>query len=165
MSLSSSHPTRDQAIDAVRALVSHWSCDLPDERLDSIAGVFMRFSLGVVAACVHLDGIARTKIPNLRTGKLEPRRFVPSDGEIFEWCSEHRADLHEIVKAAEVVDRSIQSSSIAPSRPPPCPKDVAHVWRRVDEIKERCNRILGIPTADERRECAERILEATREGR
>jgi hypothetical protein len=163
MVLSSSPPTPGEAIEAAHALTSHWNPDLPDERLDSIAAVFMRFPRGVIAACVSLDGIANTKIKDLRTGKLETRRFVPSTPEIREWCNDYLADQHEIAKAGEIACRPIASPPLSPARRTPTAEEAAHVSRVVDQIRERCNRVLGIPTAEEQRQLAERILEACRE--
>jgi hypothetical protein len=160
-SLDSPSPTRAEACDLTRALVSHWTHELPDDRLDSIADIWPRFPLPVCEACVGNDGIAYQKLMG-RTGRLEPRRAVPSDPEIYEWCNQYRADLHEIAKAGDIGNRSVESPSLVPARSIPTPEQIAHVWRRVDEIKEGCNRVLGIPTEEERREAAERILEAAR---
>jgi hypothetical protein len=160
MALYSSHPTPAQAIEAVRALTSHWSHDLSDERLDSIAAVFTRFPHGVVAACVSLDGIANTKIRDTRTGRVETRRFVPSTPEIRDWCNEHLADLHEMAKAGEIVCRPVAAPPSSPERSPPTPEDVARAWAIVNEIKERCRRIEGRLSEEERRVAAGRFLEA-----
>jgi hypothetical protein len=62
--------------------------------------VLALFPLDVGAACVGRDGIYAEKIKD-RTGKLEPRRFPPSDAEIRVWCNERVADLHSIVNAGE----------------------------------------------------------------
>jgi hypothetical protein len=162
--LASSPPTREQAIDFTRSLVSNWTGDLSDDRLDSITEIWLHFPLPLCKACADpWTGIVSTKIKDLRTGVLEPRRFVPSNPEIRAWCYDYKADLHDIVKAGESAGRAVASPPLAPPRPEPTPEEVAHVWRRVDEIKERCNRVLGIPTDEERRACAERILEAARE--
>src|SRR5258705_2875510 len=76
-SLASSPPTRAEACDLTRALVAHWTHELPDDRLDSIAEIWSRFPLSVCTACVGPEGIAYAKLTNWRTGKPEPRRAVP----------------------------------------------------------------------------------------
>jgi hypothetical protein len=162
--LASSPPTRDQALDVTRALVSNWTGDLSDDRLDSISQIWLHFPLPICKACVDpWSGIAGTKAKNQRTGALELRRFVPSNPEIREWCNQYKADLHDIVKAGEIAGRSVESPPLAPARREPTPEEIADVWRCVDEIRERCNRVLGIPTAEDQRQCAERFLEACRE--
>jgi hypothetical protein len=145
-------------------LVSNWTQDLSDDRLDAISEIWFHFPLPVGAACAHpWDGIAGTKVRNVRTGTLEPRRSVPSNGEIREWCNEYKADLYDIVKAGEGAGRPLESPPLAPTRQPQTAEEIARVWRLVNEIKERCNRVAGIPTEQERREIAERFLEESRE--
>ena len=128
--------------------------------MQSITQICLRFPLPVCAACVHSDGITNQKIRDLRTGNREVRRWLPSDPEIRQWCNQYMADLYDTVKAGEIAERPIASPPIAPERKPPSPEEVARVWRLVNEIKERCNRVIGIPTAEEQRIAAARILEA-----
>ncbi len=158
--LDSSRPSRNQALDLTRALASHWTQELSDDRLDAITQVWLRFPLPVCAACVHPDGIAATKIRDPRTGRQDIRRFVPSNPEIRDWLDQYSADLHEIAKAGESAARPVASPSIAPTRQPPTPEEIARVWQLVADMRERCKRDLGIPTAAEQREAAERFLEA-----
>jgi len=102
--------------------VSHWTHELPDDRLDSITEIWSRFPLPICTACVGPEGIAYTKLTNWRTGKSEPRRVVPGDAEIREWCNEYRADLHEIARANELAKHSIESPALAPAQRSPIPR-------------------------------------------
>jgi hypothetical protein len=110
-----------------------------------------------------LDGIANEKIRDPRTGRMELRRFVPSNPELREWLNHYTADLHQLAKSGEIAARPIEALPLVPIPEPPTPDEIARVWQQVNEIKQRCNRVLGIPTAEERRECAARILEAARQ--
>jgi hypothetical protein len=166
LALASPEPTWKQAREAVHRLLSSWSEELvTDARRDGIAEIFMHFPLEVINRCAdRWDGIACTKIPD-RTGKLQPRRFPPSDGEIRDWCAQYRADLWELAKSGEIINRpseSSQQSQPEKPRPPPTVEEIARVWARVNEVRESAKRVLGEPTSEERRDCAERILSAAR---
>ena len=53
-----------------------------DDRLDAITEIWLHFPLAVCKACVDpWHGITTQKIADPRSGKSEPRRFVPSNGE------------------------------------------------------------------------------------
>ena len=96
-----------------------------------------------------------------KTGTLEPRRYPPSDGEIRDWCEGYQVDLWKLAGAGELIDRPWETPRPAEPekpRPPPTAEEVAHVWARVNEIRERAKRIAGEPTEEERRACAERIV-------
>jgi hypothetical protein len=41
----------------------------------------------------------------LKTGKLGPRRFMPSNSEIREWCEDCIAELTKLARAGELADR------------------------------------------------------------
>jgi len=158
--LGSSPPTRDQARELTLSLVSNWG-DAPDTRLDSITEIWLHFPLPVCAACVHpWTGIAASKVKDLRSGALEPRRYIPSTPELRHWLNEFVADLHEIVRAGEIASRPVESPSMAENWPLPSPESVAHVQAKCRETVESLKRASGIPTAEEQRACAERILEA-----
>jgi hypothetical protein len=141
-----------------RALASRWTQELSDDRLDSITQIWLRFPLPVCAACVHHDGIAAEKVRNPRSGRLEVRRFVPSDPELREWCNEYIGDLTETAHIGEIAARPIVSPPLAPELQPRTPEAIAHVQRIVAEMKTRCG-IDGKPTEQERRIRAERVLE------
>jgi hypothetical protein len=161
--LDSLLPTLRQARELTTILVSAWSQLLPDERLDAIADLFMHFPFAVGMACAdRWSGIACTKIPDMRTGTPQPRRFPPSNGEIRDWCEAHIAELWKLARHDEIVDRPWESSPARsePPKPTPTAEQVAHIWGRVNEIRDRCKRVLGEPTVEERRDVAERILQA-----
>jgi len=129
-----------------------------DDRLDAITAIWLHLPLPICAACAHpWTGIAASKVKDPRTGGFVPRRFVPSNPEIREWCNQYAADLHEIAS------QPFESPAMAPVWPAPTAEESAHVWRVVNQIKERCNRVLGIQTAEDQRAEAERILEAARQ--
>jgi len=159
--LASLPPTCAQACDLTRALVSNWTQELSDDRLDAVSEIWLRFPLPAGAACIHRwSGIAGTKVMDMRSGRLEPRRFVPSKGEIREWCNEYMADLYEIAKAGEVAGRPGQTPSLEPEWPPPTQEQIDRVRSKAKETIEHLKRASGIPTAEERRQVAECILAA-----
>jgi hypothetical protein len=162
VNLSSSPPTLAQAVKLTRALASSYSQELPEDRLNAITEIFLRFPLPVAAACVHpWTGIACTKIRD-RTGRSEPRRFPPSNGELRDWCEDYLADLYKLARAHDVAERHFRE--IEKPVVPPSPEEIARVWARVDEIKERCKRVLGVPTLEEQRDVAQSILNSAMRG-
>jgi hypothetical protein len=140
-------------------LVSHWTGDLPDDRLDSITRVWVRFPLPVCAACVHADGIVAEKVKDPRTSRLSVRRFVPSDPEIREWCNQRQADLHEAAKVGEIAARPITSPSLVPEWQQPTPEERAYVQAKLQEYLDHVRRSSGQLTPEQQRERAERFLE------
>jgi hypothetical protein len=159
--LNSSPPTRHQAIDAAWVLAANCSTEVADERLDSIAEVFAHFPLPVVAACVEpFHGIATQLVYDRRTGKAERRKYLPSNGEIRDWCEDY---ISELWKVAHIQERK----AVAPASvmPPRAPEDVAHVQHRLSETIEALKKASGISTAEEQRAAAERILEVARRQR
>ena len=160
--LASPHPTLEQARDLTEALRSSWSAHLfTDARLDGIAEMLMHFPLDVGTRCAdRWNGIASTKIPDLRTGKLQPRRYPPSDGEIRDWCENYVADMWSLAKAAEIAERPRESSAPTENpRPPPTPEDLARVWACVAEVRAGRDRVMGQPTEEERRDRSIAALE------
>jgi hypothetical protein len=165
--LTSPHPTLEQARDLTETLTSAWSDQLfTDHRRDGIAEMLTHFPVDIGTRCAdRWNGIASTKIPDLRTGKLQPRRFPPSDGEIRDWCEDYVADLWKLAKAGDILDRA-QMPSSAQSKPdpkPPTSEEIAHVWAKVAEVREGAKRVLGLPTLEEQRDRANQLLEKARQ--
>jgi len=163
--LASSHPTPDQADDLTTSLVSNWSGEVTDARLASIAEIWLRFPVAVCKECVGLDGIAYTKVKDLRTGREEPRRALPANAEIRQWLNDYQADLYDTVKAAEIANRPVRSLRSESEWTPRAADDIGRVQAKAKETIEHLKRACGVPSEEELRQAAERFLEAAaREG-
>jgi hypothetical protein len=163
LDLASSPPNPDQAFDLTRALVSHWTQELSDDRLDSITQLWLRWPLPVCAACVHLDGIAAEKIRDPRTGRTDVHRFVPSDPQIRAWLNQRSADLHEMAKVGEIAGRPITSPPLVPEWTSRTAEDRAQVNASLQRYLDHVRRSSGLPTPEEERAAAERFLQSCKQ--
>ena len=92
---------------------------------------------------------------NLRSDRLEMRRFVPSNPDLYDWLDRHRGDLTQAVKAGEIAARPHPPPRAAPDLPPRTAEEVARVRAVADAFKARHR---GGPTEAELRAQSERYL-------
>jgi hypothetical protein len=142
IALASSPPTISQAINETRSLASCFTGEVGEDRLNAIVEIFRRFPLSIIKDCTDMwSGIACQRVPDFKTGKLGPRRFMPSNSEIREWCEDRVADLTKLAKAAQFADRPI-NAQLADENAPHPPR------LTLDELRAKHGEDWGIRTTD-----------------
>jgi hypothetical protein len=146
IALASPRPTIAEAIKQTQSLASCFTQEMGDDRLNAIVEIFRHFPLSIVRECTDLwSGIACERILDTKTGALRPRRLMPSNGEIRNWCEERVAVLTKLAKAADY-GRDIESGSV---RPPPSAEERARVETRCKDTVEYLKRAAGVRTPEE----------------
>jgi hypothetical protein len=155
--LASSPPTIADAIKEAQALASCFTQDIPDARLDAVVEIFRHFPLPIIRECTdRWSGIACQRVPDQKTGKVARRRFMPSNGEIKDWCEERVADLTKLVKGVHVeAERKREAENV---RLPRTPEDVDYVRAKCAATIASLRRACGIPTPEEQRKAAADFL-------